>query len=671
MPPYPGLLSPLVLPATTLRNRVVMGSMHTRLEHGDDPVRRAAAFYAARARGGVAMIVTGGYAPNREGLMEPGAPLIDTPAAARELRPVVEAVHAHGAKFLLQILHAGRYAMHSEVVGASAIASPINPRVPRPLTPADIERTIADFVRTAELAAEAGFDGVEVMGSEGYLLNQFTAPRTNDRTDEWGGSMANRIRLPAEIVRRTRARLGAAFIIMYRISALDLVEGGLDGEEIDAQARAVEAAGADILSTGIGWHEARVPTIAYSVPRGAWRFAAERLKRAVAIPVMASNRINTPETAEEILARGEADLVSMARPLLADPDFVVKAAAGRGGDINTCIACNQACLDYIFSERTATCLVNPRAGRETGFDAPAVRAPRRIAVVGAGPAGLACAAEAAGRGHRVTLFEAADRVGGQFHLAARVPGKSEYLEHIRYCEHRLAATGVETRLGVRATAQMLEGYDRVVVATGVLPRVPEIPGIDNPKVVSYIDVLSGRVRPGPRVAILGTGGIGFDVAAYLLHEEVSETEALATFFARWGVDPAISTRGGLRAPLASRPPRAIHMLQRRSTRPGERLGVSTGWILRAEIRRHGVKFTTGCAYRRIDEAGVHVTVDGEDRLIEADTVVLCAGQEPAAALLDELRARGVRADAIGGAARAAELDALRAIEEGTALALAI
>jgi 2,4-dienoyl-CoA reductase (NADPH2) len=647
-----------------------MGSLHTRLENEPDSIARLKAFYAERARGGVALVITGGTSPNFEGRVEEGAQVLDSRDNLGEHKPIVDAVHEHGAKIVLQVLHTGINAKHPQIVGPCSKPSPINPRIPRELTTEEVEKTIEDFANCALLAREAGYDGIELMGSEGYLINQFTAPRTNSRTDKWGGSFENRMRFPVEVVRRTRQALGPDFLIIYRISAIDLVEGGLTGEEIDRLALAVEDAGMDVLNTGIGWHESVVPTIATSVPRAAFAFAAARLKKVVSVPVIASNRINMPDTAEEILASGEADLVSMARPFLADPEFVIKAATGRTDEINTCIACNQACLDHIFTDRLATCLVNPKACHETEFSETLPDVKRRVAVIGAGPAGMACAATAAERGHEVVLFEAGDDIGGQLNLARRIPGKEqEFSELIRYFRRRLQKSGVELRMGKSVDAETLiaQHFDIVVVATGIKPRMPDIEGTDHVKVVEYLDAINGKARIGERVAIIGTGGIGHDVAE-LLTAPKAEPISNAEFFDAWGVDPTMQTRGGLKEPAKQSVAREVTLMQRSTIKVGARLGKTTGWIHRVKLNRRGVKVITGCVYHKIDDRGLHYSINGEPRVLEVDNVVMCAGQESEQGLLRPLEQAGVPVNVIGGARFASELDAKRAIDEGTRLA---
>ncbi|MEU8768350.1 NADPH-dependent 2,4-dienoyl-CoA reductase [Streptomyces griseus] len=668
---YPNLLSPLDLGFTTLPNRVLMGSMHIGLEEAERGFERMAAFYAERARGGVGLMVTGGIAPSERACSFPGGAKMTTEAEAEQHREITSAVHAAGGRIAMQILHFGRYAHHPDLVAPSAIQAPISGFVPNALTGEQVEETIEEFVRAAELARFAGYDGVEIMGSEGYLINEFIVSATNHRTDRWGGSYENRIRLPLEIVRRVRERVGDDFILIYRLSMLDLVPGGSTLEEVVTLAKEIEAAGATIINTGIGWHEARIPTIATSVPRGAFSWVTERVRGAVSVPLVTSNRINTPEVAEEILASGRADLVSMARPFLADPEFVAKAAAGRADAINTCIGCNQACLDHVFSLRITSCLVNPRACHETELVLSPTRARKRVAVVGAGPAGLACSVTAAERGHTVTLFDTADEIGGQLNVARRVPGKEEFDETLRYFRTRLAELDIDVRLSTRADAATLDGFDEVVLATGVEPRTPAIPGTDHPKVLSYLDVLRDGATVGDRVAIVGAGGIGFDVAEFLTDGGQAASLDPDAFFRQWGVDTAYEDRGGLRAPERPESPRTVHLIQRRTTKVGAGLGGTTGWIHRTELRHRGVEMIAGASYDLIDDEGIHLTVDGERRVLPVDTVVLCAGQEPRRDLYEELRAGAVPVHLIGGADVAAELDAKRAIRQGTELAAAL
>lgn len=672
---YPHLLAPLDLGFTTLRNRVIMGSMHTGLEDRFFNYGKLAEFYRERAKGGVGLIVTGGISPNRQGWLLPFGGTMNFIGDIFNHRKVTSAVHEEGGKILMQILHSGRYGYQPFVVSASSVKSPISKFKPKALTERGIEATIRDYARCAKLAKMAGYDGIEVMGSEGYLLNQFLCARTNLRQDRWGGSIENRMRLPVEIIKRIRKTVGNDFIIMYRHSLLDLVEGGNTWEEVLTVAHALEQAGVTILNTGIGWHEARVPTIVTSVPRAAFATVAGRLRREVKIPVVASNRINMPFEANDIIARGDADMVSMARPFLADSQFVVKAASGRTDEINTCIGCNQACLDHTFSNKRASCLVNPRACHETELVYKPAAVKRKVAVVGAGPAGLSAATVAAECGHQVTLFDSSDSVGGQFKIAMQIPGKEEFNETIRYFRRKVELTGVELRLGQRVTREELlaGGYDDVIVATGIKVRMPPIPGIDHPKVLSYIDVLQKKAPVGKRVAIIGAGGIGFDVGEYLLHNpEHPLPLPVPTWAGEWGVDLNATTSGGLVKPDAAEPVRQLFLMQRKATKLGAGLGKTSGWVHRATLTRNGVVMLAGVTYNKIDDQGVHITVGGEERLIPVDNVVICAGQDSLTELMPpEGTTGGPRFHKIGGAALAAELDAKRAIKEGAELAVSL
>jgi 2,4-dienoyl-CoA reductase (NADPH2) len=673
---YPNLLQPLDLGFTQLRNRAVMGSMHTGLEEDHKDLKRLTAFYSERARGGIGLIITGGFAPNRRGRLAPFAADLRSHSQIGHHREITNAVHQHGAKIALQILHAGRYSYHPFAVSASSLKSPISPFRPWPLSQRGIRSTISDFVRCTVLAREAGYDGVEIMGSEGYLINQFIAPRTNRRKDQWGGSTQNRHRFALEIIRQTRAAVGDDFIIIFRLSMLDLVPNGSQWEEVVDLGNSMVDAGTTIINTGIGWHEARVPTIATMVPRAAFTWVTRRFKDALdkTIPLVAVNRINTPDVAEQILGNGDAELVSMARPLLADPDFINKAADNRATEINTCIACNQACLDHIFAQKLASCLVNPRACHETELNYTATQQVKRIAVVGAGPAGLAFATVARQRGHQITLYEAAAEIGGQFNVAKRIPGKEEFNETLRYFSKQLERLEVDLRLNTLADATSLtqDNYDLVVLATGVTPRVPDIDGHDHAKVLSYLDVLKDQKPVGQRVAILGAGGIGFDVAEFLCANSHAKTEDKIAWLRYWGVDRDYHAAGGLLAEpdeiLASRD---ITLFQRKHSKLGANLGKSTGWIHRTSLKRHGVKMINGVTYKRIDDEGLHVLIDNQEKCYPVDNVILCTGQEPKRDLYQALLDAGLAVELIGGADVATELDAKRAIDQGSRLAAQI
>ncbi len=672
--PYPHLLEPLDLGFTTLRNRTLMGSMHTGLEDRKKNFPRLARYFAERAAGGCGLMVTGGFAPNIEGWLAPFASTLNTKSAAKSHRQITAAVHENDGKIALQILHAGRYGYHPLNVSASRIRSPITPFTPRELSSKGVDRQIKAYANCAALARDAGYDGVEVMGSEGYFINQFLVTHTNKRTDKWGGPYTNRMQLPVEIVSRVREAVGPDFIIVYRLSMLDLIEDGQTWEEVVMLAKAIEAAGATIINTGVGWHEARVPTIATSVPRAAFAWVTQKMKAEVSIPLCTTNRINDPAVAEQILADGAADMVSMARPFLADAEFVNKAAEGRADEINTCIGCNQACLDHTFKLKTASCLVNPRACHETELNYEPAKEKRRFAVIGAGPAGLAASTVLAERGHTVDLYDAADEIGGQFNMAKKIPGKEEFYETLRYFKRQIEVTGVNLQLGKRVSADELAkgGYDEILLATGVSPRTPAIPGIEeglaSGKVLSYIDVLRHEKPVGKRVALIGAGGIGFDVAEYLSHQGESPSTNIELFNKEWGVADPAEVRGGVVPPKPEPSPRQVYLLQRKTTKLGAGLGKTTGWIHRASLKMKHVEMIGGASYDAIDDKGLHIRVGDKPDLLEVDNIILCAGQEPLKELAEPLEAAGVTVHLIGGADVAAELDAKRAINQASRLA---
>lgn len=671
--PYPHLLEPLDLGFTTLKNRVLMGSMHTGLEEEKNGFERMAAYFAERAKGEVGLIVTGGIAPNRAGWVGPFSAKMSTRREARKHKVITDAVHAEGGKICMQILHSGRYGYHPLAVSASRIKSPISPFKPWKLSTGGVRRTIRAFAKSAALAREAGYDGVEIMGSEGYLINQFIVSKTNKRTDEWGGSYENRMRFPVEIVRQVREAVGPDFIIIYRLSMLDLVDDGSTWEEVVQLAKAIEAAGATIINTGIGWHEARVPTISTAVPRGGFSWITKRLMGEVDIPLITTNRINTPEIAEQILADDHADMVSMARPMLADPFFVKKAMEARADEINTCIACNQACLDHVFKRKTASCLVNPRACHETELVFSPAQKTKKVAVVGAGPAGLGCSEALARRGHEVHLYEAQGQIGGQFNMAKVIPGKEEFHETIRYYNKQIEKLGIHLHLNTRVDTNLLQtgGFDEVILATGVIPRQLNLPGIDHEKVMGYTDLLLHKKPVGQKVAIIGAGGIGFDVAEYLTEPDPTNPNDTAHFMQEWGVDMDYENPGALTKPVVAAPAREIYLLQRSSGKLGTRLGKTTGWIHRASLRKKQVKMIGEVTYEKIDDQGLHITVKGEPKVLNVDQIVICAGQISVRNLLDPLSAMGMPVHIIGGADEARELDAKRAIEQGARLATEI
>ncbi|WMN06947.1 NADPH-dependent 2,4-dienoyl-CoA reductase [Marivirga arenosa] len=669
---YPHLFEPLDLGFTQLKNRVLMGSMHTGLEEAKDGFDKMAAFYAERAKGGAGLIVTGGVAPNWQGWLKPFSIRMTKKSHAKKHKVITDAVHAEGGKICMQILHAGRYGYHPFSLAPSRIKAPINPFKPFKMSSRRIKATIKDYAKSARLAKEAGYDGVEIMGSEGYLINQFIVKHTNKRNDEWGGSYENRIKFPIEIVKAVREAVGSDFILIFRLSMLDLIPNGSTWEEIVMLGKELEKAGVNIINTGIGWHEARVPTIVTSVPRAAFTWVTERMKKEVDIPLITTNRINMPQTAEEILSNGQADMVSMARPFLADPEIINKSEQGREDEINTCIACNQACLDHVFKNITSSCLVNPKACHETELVAQPLQEVKNLAVVGAGPAGLAFSTEAAKKGHKVTLFDASSEIGGQFNMAKQIPGKEEFYETLRYFKKQIELTKVELKLNTKVSAADLKDYDEVVIATGVSPRDPKIPGQENEKVLSYIEVLKEHKPVGEKVAIIGAGGIGFDVAEYLTHNEEENRDDLQAFFKEWGVDMDFETRGGIEGkPLEVEAPRKITMLQRSEGKMGAKLGKTTGWVHRNSLRNRQVQMITNVQYDKIDDKGLYITKDGKQELIEVDNIILCAGQLPDKSLFNSVVESGQKAHLIGGAFEAAELDAKKAIKQATKLALEI
>jgi 2,4-dienoyl-CoA reductase (NADPH2) len=675
MTKYKHIFQPLDLGFTTLKNRILMGSMHTGLEEEKNGIERIATYYGERAKGGVGLIVTGGISPNRQGWTAPFSARMSTMKHAESHRKITEEVHKYGGKICMQILHAGRYGYHPFSVAPSNIKSPISPFKPFKLTESGINRTIKDFVNCAKLSKIAGYDGIEIMGSEGYLINQFIAKKTNKRTDSWGGVYENRMRLPIELVKQTREAVGKEYIIIYRLSMLDLVDDGSSWEEVVQLAKEIEKAGATIINTGIGWHEARIPTIATSVPRAAFTWVTKKMKSEVSIPLVTTNRINMPETAEKVLANGDADMISMARPFLADPEWVNKAEAEKEDEINTCIGCNQACLDHVFQQKVASCLVNPRACHETELNYHPTENKKRIAVVGSGPAGLAVSTIAAQRGHDVTLFEADSEIGGQFNIAKQIPGKEEFYETIRYFKRQIELHNVKLKLNTRVTENdlMNDAFDEVVIATGILPRMPHIEGIESDKVLNYIDVLKHKKTVGKRVAVIGAGGIGFDVSEYLAHEGESTSQNIDAWLKEWGIDKTLSARSGIEGviPEIDPSPREIFMFKRSKGKFGEKLGKTTGWIHRSTLKKKNVQFINRVEYTKIDDVGLHYTQNEEAKILEVDTIVVCAGQNSLKELVAPLEKANIKVYVIGGADFASELDAKRAIDQGARLAAEI